>query len=94
MRNVISWKHTLQTQERIYKTLEIYYIMDRIVNSLIIIKPFLIQQAGMCDGGLETLFGGHIDYILPMCSTIGVDIEALRALSREQWRQMERDISA
>ena len=60
MRNVISWKHMLQTQERIYKTMEIYYIMDRIINILII----LIQQAGICNGGLET---GQIDHILPIC---------------------------
>ncbi len=64
MRNVISWKHMLQTQERIYKTMEIYYIMDRIINILIIIKMFLIQQAGICNGGLET---GQIDHILPIC---------------------------
>ena len=53
MRNVILWKRTLQTQESIYKAMEIYSIMDRIVNILIIIKTFLIQQAGMCNGGLE-----------------------------------------
>ena len=33
--------------------------MDRIVNSLIIIKTFPIQQAGMCNGGSET---GQIDH--------------------------------
>ena len=60
MFNVISWKCTLQTQVSIYKTLEIDKIMDRILNSLIIIKTFLIQQAGMCNGGLET---GQIDHI-------------------------------
>ena len=68
MRNVISWRHTLQTQESIYKTLEICYSMDRIVTSLTIIKTFLIQQVRMCNGGLET---GQIDHILPICSTIG-----------------------
>ena len=60
----------LQTQESIYKTLEIYSIMDKVVNSMIIIKTFIIQQAGMCNGGLET---GQIDHILPICSTIGVN---------------------
>ena len=44
--------------------------MDRVVNSLIIITTFIIQQAGMCNGGLET---GQIDHILPLCSTIGVN---------------------
>ena len=44
--------------------------MDRIVNSLIIIKTVLIQQAGMCHGGLETC---HIDHILPIDSTVGVN---------------------
>ena len=48
--------------------------MDRIVNSLIIIKTFLIQkapwQAGMCNRGLET---GQIDHISPICSTTGVN---------------------
>ena len=44
--------------------------MDRIVNSLIIFKTFLIQQVGMCNGGLET---GQIDHILPIYSTIGVN---------------------
>ena len=34
--------------------------MDRFVNSLIIIKTFLIQQAAMCNGGLEA---PKIDYI-------------------------------
>ena len=70
MRNVISWKYTLKTQVSIYKTLEIDYIMDRNVNSLIIIKTFLIQQAGMCNGSLEK---GQIDPILPILSTIGVN---------------------
>ena len=37
--------------------------MDRIVNSLIIIKTFPIQQAGTCNGGSET---GHIDHFLPI----------------------------
>ena len=63
MRNVISWKHTLQTQESIYKTLEIYKIMDRIVNSFIIIKTRLIQQAETCNFGSKT---GQIDQFLPM----------------------------
>ena len=58
LRNVISWKFTLQTQVSIYKILKIYYIMDGIVNSLIIIKTFPIQQAGTCNGGSET---GQID---------------------------------
>ena len=49
MCNVISWKYTLQTQVSMNKTLEIDQIMDRIV-----------QQAGMCNGGLET---GQIDHI-------------------------------
>ena len=44
----------LQTRESIYKTREIYSIMDRIVNSLIIIKTVLIQQDGMCKDGLGT----------------------------------------
>ena len=45
--------------------------MDSIVTNLIIIKTFLIQQAGMCNGGLET---GHVDHIiLPVCSTIGIN---------------------
>ena len=61
MRNVMSWKYTLQTKESIlYKTLEIDKITDRIVNSFIIIKIVLIQQARLCNGGLET---GQIDHI-------------------------------
>ena len=43
--------------------------MDTFVNSLIITKTFLIQQAGMCNGGLAP----QIDHILPICSTIGVN---------------------
>ena len=73
MRNVISWKHPLQTQESIHKTVEIYSIMDRIITSLIIIKTFLIQQAGICNGGLETR---QIDHILPICSTIESEPES------------------
>ena len=61
MRNDISWKYTLQTHVSIYKTLK---IMDRIVNSLIIIKTFLLQQAGTCNGGSET---GQSDHFLPIC---------------------------
>ena len=37
--------------------------MDRVVNCLIIIKTFLIQQAGMCNGGLET---GQIEIAIPV----------------------------
>ena len=51
--------------------------MDRIVNSLIIIQTFLMQQAGMCNGGLET---GQIDHILPILSTIGVNKQKLAHL--------------
>ena len=63
LRNVISWKYRLQTQVSIYKTLKIDKIMDRIVNSLIIIKTFPIQQAGTCTSGSET---GQIDHFLPI----------------------------
>ena len=45
--------HAANTSKQ-YKTLKIYKIMDRIVNSLIIIKTFPIQQAGRCNGGSET----------------------------------------
>ena len=44
--------------------------MDRIVNSLIIIKTFPIQQAGTCNGGSET---GQIDHFLPIWKAIGVN---------------------
>ena len=44
--------------------------MERIVNSLIIIKTFLIHQTGMCNCGLET---GQSDHMLPICSTKGVN---------------------
>ena len=37
--------------------------MDRIVNGLIIIKTFPIQQVGTCNGGSET---GKIDHFLPI----------------------------
>ena len=63
LRNVISWKYRLQTPVSIYKTLKIDQIMDRIINSLIIIKTFPIQQAGTCNGGSET---GQIDHFLPI----------------------------
>ena len=52
--------------------------MDRIVNVLIIIKTILIQQAGMCNSGLETC---QIDHILPICSTIGVNETQLAHLN-------------
>ena len=52
--------------------------MDRIVNSLIIIKTFLIQQAGMCNGDLET---DQIDHILPILSTMGVNKPKLAHLN-------------
>ena len=64
MSNVMSWKHTLQTQESTYNTLEIYSIMDRIINSFIIIKTVRIQQAGTCNGGSET---GQIEHFLLIC---------------------------
>ena len=52
--------------------------MDRIVNSLIIIKTFFIQEAGMCNGGLETC---HIDHVLPILSNIGVNQPKLADLN-------------
>ena len=52
--------------------------MDRIVNSLIIIKTFLIQQAGMCNVVLET---GQIDHLLPILSIIGVNKTKLAHLN-------------
>ena len=52
--------------------------MDRIVKSLIIIETFLIQQAGMCNGGLET---GQNDHIWPILSTIGVNKPKLAHLN-------------
>ena len=45
-------------------------MMDIIVNGLIIINNFLIQQAGMCNYGLETR---QIDHISKICSTIVVN---------------------
>ena len=58
--------------------MEIYKIMDIFVNSLIIIKTVLIQQAGMCNGGLEA---PQLDHIWPICSTIGVNETKLAHLN-------------
>ena len=47
MRNVISWKYTLQTGDSIIdKTLDIDLITYRLVNSLIIIKRFPHTASG------------------------------------------------
>ena len=55
MRNVISWKYTLQTKHIQNIENKLNYGENR--------KTFLIQQAGMCNGCLET---GQIDHILPI----------------------------
>ena len=49
-------------------------------NSLIIVKTLLIQQAGICNGGLET---GQIANILglPICLIIGVNETKLAHLN-------------